>query len=110
MPFVASFVEAVCEASLIGETFAGRVAASLLTAIGVARIDRSDQEQYESMVIEPANGPDLLAAIKHKLAQKRLTKPLFDTTSYMWHIESAYATMYPRGQDGLAPDHIHVPQ
>jgi protein O-GlcNAc transferase len=34
---------------------------------------------------------------------------LFDTKLYTRHIESAYLTMYQRHQDGLAPDHIHVP-
>jgi protein O-GlcNAc transferase len=81
-----------------------------LTAIGLPELIAQTQEQYESMAIEPANRPELLAAIKHKLAQNRLTKPLFDTTSCMRHIESAYETMQPGCQDRLAPDHIHVPQ
>jgi len=51
-----------------------------------------------------------LAAIKTKLAQHRSTQPLFDTKSYTRHIESAYAMMVERQQNGLPPDHIHVLQ
>jgi protein O-GlcNAc transferase len=92
----------------IGETFAGRVAASLLTAAGLPELIVQTQEQYESVAIELATRAELMAAIKDKLAQNRLTKPLFDTKRYTRHIESAYLTMYRRYQDGLSPDHIHV--
>jgi len=92
----------------IGETFAGRVAASLLTAVGLPELIVQTQEQFESVAIELATKPQLLAAIKDKLSENRLTKPLFDTKLYARHIESAYATMYHRHQNGLLPDHIYV--
>jgi predicted O-linked N-acetylglucosamine transferase (SPINDLY family) len=92
----------------IGETFAGRVAASLLTAVGLPELIAGTQDQFESMAIELATRPERLAAIKHKLAQNRSTKPLFDTKLYTRHIESAYAAMYRRHRDGLLADHIHV--
>jgi protein O-GlcNAc transferase len=94
----------------IGETFAGRVAASLLTAIGLPELVTRTQAQFESMAIELAASPAELAAIKDKLAQNRLTKPLFDTQLYTRHIESAYLTMHQRHQAGLPCDHIHVPE
>jgi protein O-GlcNAc transferase len=92
----------------IGETFAGRVAASLLTAIGLPELIVQTQEQFERRAIELATRPELMAAIKDKLAENRLTKPLFDTKLYTRHIESAYATAYQRHQNGLPPDHIYV--
>ena len=92
----------------IGETFAGRVCASLLTAVGLPELIVQTPEQFESKAIELATRPEALAAIKEKLAQNRLTKPLFDTKLYTRHIESACAAMYRRHQDGRAPDHIHV--
>jgi protein O-GlcNAc transferase len=94
----------------IGETFAGRVAASLLTAIGLPELIAQTPQQFESMAIELATKPEALAAIKDKLAQNRLTRPLFDTRLYTRHIESAYAAMYQRHRDGLSPDHIYVPE
>ena len=50
-----------------------------------------------------------LAAIKHKLAENRLTTPLFDTKLFTKHIEAAYTMMYERYHAGLPPDHIVVP-
>jgi predicted O-linked N-acetylglucosamine transferase (SPINDLY family) len=94
----------------IGETFAGRVAASLLAAIGLPELIAQTEQQFEDMAIELATQPEALAAIKDKLAQNRLTKPLFDTRLYTQHIESAYVAMYQRHQNGLSPDHIYVPR
>ena len=94
----------------IGETFAGRVAASLLTAIGLPELITSTPQEYEGLAIELATNPDKLAHIKRKLAGNRLTKPLFDIQRYTRHIEAAYTAMYERYQAGLLPDHIYVPQ
>ena len=92
----------------IGETFAGRVAASLLTAIDLPELIVQTQEQFEMMAIELATRPELMAAIKARLAENRLTKPLFNTKLYTRHIESAYATIHQRYQNSLPPDHIYV--
>jgi protein O-GlcNAc transferase len=92
----------------IGDAFAGRVAASLLTAIDLPELIAHTPEQFESRAIELATGPAALAAIKDKLARNRLTTPLFNTDLYTRHIESAYATMLERHRNGLLPDHIHV--
>jgi protein O-GlcNAc transferase len=86
------------------------VAASLVTAIGLPELITRSQEQFESMAIELATKPVALAAVKDKLAQNRLTMPLFDTQLYTRHLESAYVTMYQRHQVGLPSDHIHVPE
>ena len=93
----------------LGETFAGRVAASLLNAIGLPELITTTPETYEQMAIDLATHPEKLAVIKHKLADNRLTTPLFDTKLFTKHIEAAYTAMYQRHQAGLAPDHIVVP-
>lgn len=93
----------------LGETFAGRVAASLLNAIGLPELITTTLEAYEQMAVVLATHPEKLAAIKHKLAENRLTMPLFDTKLFTKHIEAAYTAMYERHQAGLAPDHIKVP-
>ena len=94
----------------IGETFAGRVAASLLTAIGLPELITSTPQAYEDLAIELATNPQKLVAIKHKLANNRLTTPLFDTQLFTRHIEAAYTAMYERYHANLPPDHIYVPQ
>ena len=93
-----------------GDTFASRVAASLLNAAGLPELITTTLEAYEQMAIELATDREKLAAIKHKLAINRLTAPLFDTKLFTKHIEAAYTAMYKRHQMGLPPDHIYVPQ
>jgi protein O-GlcNAc transferase len=93
----------------IGSTFAGRVAASLLNAINLPELITETPEEYERRAIDLAMHPEKLAAIKHKLAENRLTSPLFDTRLFTKHIEAAYTAMHERHQTGLAPDHIVVP-
>jgi protein O-GlcNAc transferase len=92
----------------IGENFAGRVAASLLTAIGLPELIAQTPEQFESTAIELATQPAKLAAIKAKLAQHRVTQPLFNTELYTRHIERAYEAMHQRHQSGLRPEHIRI--
>mgnify|MGYP001109238464 CR=1 FL=1 len=91
-----------------GETFAGRVATSLLNAIGLPELVTRTREDYERLAIELARQPDRLASIKEKLARNRLTTPLFDTQLSTRHIESGYKAMYERYQAGLPPDHLRV--
>jgi protein O-GlcNAc transferase len=93
----------------IGESYAGRSAASLLNAIGLPELITSTRQEYEDLAIELATNPEKLAAIKRKLATNRLTTPLFDTQHFTQHIEAAYAAMYERYQADLSPDHIYVP-
>jgi predicted O-linked N-acetylglucosamine transferase (SPINDLY family) len=92
----------------IGETFAGRVAASLLNAIGLHELIAITARQYEEIAIELAINPEKLAAIKTKLANNRLSTPLFDTQLFTRHIENAYEAMYERHRMRMPPDHIYV--
>jgi predicted O-linked N-acetylglucosamine transferase (SPINDLY family) len=94
--------------TLIGETFAARVAASLLNTIGLPELIARSAEEYEKLAIELANNAAKLTKIREKLKTNRLTAPLFDTQLFTRHLESAYEAMYRRYQAGLAPDHIVV--
>lgn len=92
----------------LGNTFAGRVAASLLQAIGMPELITHSHEEYEALALTLATHPDALAAVKQKLDHNRLTQPLFNTALFTAHIEAAYTAMWQRHQQGLAPDHIRV--
>ena len=93
----------------IGDTFAGRVAASLLEAVGLPELITRTAEEYEKTALELATDPARLTLIRDKLAQNRLSASLFDTDLFTRHIESAYEAMHKRHQAGQTPDHIHVP-
>jgi predicted O-linked N-acetylglucosamine transferase (SPINDLY family) len=89
-----------------GENFASRVAASQLNAIGLPELIAETPAQYEALAIELATNPEKLAGIKAKLAQNRLSTPLFDTGLFTSHLEAAYTKMYDCYQAGLPPEHI----
>lgn len=86
-----------------GETFTSRVAASLLSAVGLAELITDDFEAYEALALNLALEPARLAAVKAKLAAQRTTRPLFDSDRFRRHLESAFATMHERQQQGLPP-------
>lgn len=92
----------------LGETFAGRVAASLLRAIGLPELVTVSLKEYESLALKLANDPALLQGIKAKLAQNRERCPLFDTARFTRHIEAAYVMMLERHQRGETPEPLAV--
>ena len=94
--------------TLMGQSFASRVAASLLNAIGLPELITDTQEEYENLAIELATNPEKLGELKKKLSRNRFTEPLFDTPLFTKHIEAAYTQMYERYNLGLKPDHINI--
>jgi protein O-GlcNAc transferase len=77
----------------LGSTFAGRVAASLLKAVGLDELITQSLDEYEALALRLAREPVRLGAIKDKLARHRNAFPLFDTARTTRHIESAYVNM-----------------
>jgi protein O-GlcNAc transferase len=86
----------------LGETFAGRVAASLLRAIGLPELITKSLQEYEALALKFAREPALLVTITAKLAQNRESYPLFDTARFTRHVEAAFLTMWERYQRGEA--------
>lgn len=93
----------------IGQSFAARVAASILTAAHLTELVTSDLDQYEHLAIELAARPERLAGIRKKLEESRATCPLFDTPAVTRNVESLYARMYERHLAGLPPQHLELP-
>jgi protein O-GlcNAc transferase len=93
----------------LGATFAGRVAASLLTAVGLPELITPSLAEYEALALRLATDPEALAAVKAKLARNRDTYPLFDSDRTRRHLEAAYVTMWERYQRGEAPAAFAVP-
>jgi predicted O-linked N-acetylglucosamine transferase (SPINDLY family) len=91
-----------------GTTWPGRVAASLLQAIGLPELVTQNVEDYESRAIALARDPGALAALKQKLAANRLTTPLFDTARWTRNAEAAFTEMWQRHRRGEAPQHFSV--
>lgn len=85
----------------LGTSFPGRVAASLLHAVGLPELVTSSLAEYESLALALARNPARLAALREKLQRNRKTEPLFDTVRLTRDLEAAYATMWQRSEAGL---------
>lgn len=76
--------------TLIGETFAGRVAASQLSALGMKEMIVHSDEEYYDKAFALATQPDLLKNIRNQMQVNRRSSPLFDTKQYVKDLESIY--------------------
>lgn len=91
-----------------GEAFASRVAASLLSALGLPELITVDRTAYEEVGVALGLDAPRLTAIKRKLAEQRRTGSLFDTVRTTRHLEAAYAAIHARARIGLPPEHVVV--
>ena len=76
-----------------GDSFAGRVGASLLAAAGLPELIAEDRTGYEALALKLARNPATMAALKQKLIANRATAPLFDMTRFTRDLEALYRTM-----------------
>jgi protein O-GlcNAc transferase len=87
----------------LGPTFAGRVAGSLLQAVGLPELITNSLEEYETLAQKLASDPALLGSLRERLSQNRVSHPLFDTARLTRHIEAAYTTMTEMRERGEPP-------
>jgi protein O-GlcNAc transferase len=92
----------------LGKAFAGRVAASLLVAIGLPELVTRSLEEYEACALRLAKEPSLLGKLRDRLQQNKGTYPLFDSDCYRRQIEAAYMTMCELWQGGEKPRNFAI--
>lgn len=83
----------------IGDTFAARVAGSLINAAGLNELITYTLEDYENKALYFAKNPAILNEIKQKLIAEKMTSPLFDTASFAKSLESSYQTIWKQHLD-----------
>jgi len=88
-----------------GESFASRVAASLLRTAGLPELIAHSPSEYEERAIDLAASPVRLAQLRHTLRQRDTL--LFDTERYTRNLEAAYAAILERSRSGRGPAHIN---
>lgn len=91
-----------------GETFASRVAASLLRAVGLPELITATEPELEELAVTLAHDAEHYRALRHRLQQNLLRAPLFDSQSFTHSLEAAYIAMFERHHAGLPPDHIQI--
>lgn len=93
----------------MGDSFASRVAASLLHAMGMPELIARSAQEYEAMALNLAQQPALLAQIKAKIAANKSASSLFDTQEFCRNLEAVYIAMWRQAQMGEIRDEIGVP-
>jgi len=92
--------------TVIGQTFAQRVAASLLHASGLPELVCRDVAQYEDTVLHLARDAARREPLRQRLLAQRDSNPLFDGARFARDIEALYARMWARAIAGLPPVHL----
>ncbi|GEO84236.1 MULTISPECIES: glycosyl transferase [Alphaproteobacteria] len=91
-----------------GTAFAGRVSASLLSALGLPELITESDAAFVEEAVRLARDPYALTALRARLDEARARAPLFDNERFAHHLERAFEMMADRARAGLAPDHIDV--
>jgi predicted O-linked N-acetylglucosamine transferase (SPINDLY family) len=92
--------------TLPGESFASRVAASLLAAVGLEGLAMGSVEDYEAALVTMATDPAVLPGLRAHLVDNRLQLPLFDTPAYTRRFEALLRRLWQRWCEGLPPQHL----
>lgn len=78
------------------ESFASRVAASLLRCLGVPELIASDLDSYKNLAIRLGQHPEEVELMRSKIESLRKTSPLFDTQRFATDLEDLYRRMWYR--------------
>ena len=91
-----------------GDTFASRVAGSLLSGLGLEELVATSLEEYAALALSVARDPAALNRIREKLSTSRQNNAVFDGIQFCRHLEEAYAAMWQRRLAGELPTDIDV--
>ena len=91
-----------------GNTFAGRVASSLLTTHGFPELIARSLEEYEAKALQLATRPEALLDLRRRLQGARRATPLFDTARFCRGLENGYEQMWSNWLAGKPPQTIYA--
>ena len=92
-----------------GATFGGRIASSLLSALGLEELIVDSLAKYKMRALALARDPAGLTSLKSKIIDRRSTFPLFNTERFTRHLEAGFVAMLERHQRGEPPSMLEVP-
>ena len=92
----------------LGDSYAGRMAGSLLNAIGMPELITSSMEDYEQLAIELGSHPEKIQQLKDKLETNRLTTPLFNSQLFTKNLERSYKQIYDDYLNNKSKNHIYI--
>lgn len=92
----------------MGNHFASRVSASILTAVGLKELITKTDKEYVNLAVSLAKDKKKLDNIRKKLSKNRLTYPLFDTKGFVNNLEKAYLEVWKYYLKGNKPRPISI--
>jgi protein O-GlcNAc transferase len=92
-----------------GKTFAGRVAGSMLRAVGLSDLVTTSLDAYKASALRLARHPDLLKGLRARLAENRHIYPLFNTPRYVRNLEAAFRRMHEMRNREQSPAPFELP-
>lgn len=92
----------------LGATAVGRMAASMLSAVGLPELVAANLTDYVALAQALARDPARLQALRQRLEQNRAARRPFDPARFTRHIEAAYVTMWETWQRGERPKAFSV--
>ena len=94
--------------TIMGDTFASRVASSLLVNAGLEELIARSVAEYESLALRLARDRPKLDALRRHLREHREELPLFDSPRFTRALEAAYRRMWQRCTDDEPPQAFAV--
>jgi protein O-GlcNAc transferase len=94
--------------TIAGETFASRVAGSLLRTLNLPELVTTQLDEYEQAAMRLAMDPQQLTELRARLLTNRATSALFDTAQFVGGIERAYVSMWEIYTSGEKPRAFRV--
>lgn len=87
----------------LGDQFAARVAASMLTSVELPELIAETEEEYEAIILNLATDRAKLQSFRDKLNDNLPSKPLFDTERNTRALENGFLQAYDLYASGEAP-------
>jgi protein O-GlcNAc transferase len=91
-----------------GKSFQSRVAASLLSALGLEMLITQSSSEFEEKAMYLASHPSELECVRAQLMESRFNSPLFSGARFAAHLEEAYERIFERYNSGLSPEDVSV--
>ncbi|OWQ87706.1 hypothetical protein CDN99_17600 [Roseateles aquatilis] len=92
----------------LGQSFCARVAASLLTAVGLPELIARDADDYVRRAVDLATRPGLLDGLRQRLRDGARDSALFDAPGFVRTLEAGYEAVHRARLSGAAPDDVRV--
>ena len=91
-----------------GNSFASRVASSLLSSVGLEELITNSGKEYQELAVKIAENKNFYKETKDKLKKNILDMPLFNSKLFTKKLETAYIEVYKNYNENIKPETIQI--